>query len=75
MVSQPILYLPRQGLQSLEFGRGLILGYIIKSRNNVDELLTDHTNLAKAYNRLRFAVSQSLDSVEPEHRDQLLSPK
>ncbi|KAL4746056.1 CHAT domain-containing protein [Aspergillus terricola var. indicus] len=66
---------PEKALQMLEFGRGLILGYLIDSRSDVDQLQNDHPALAKEYDRLRHILSQPLDSVRPENRDQLLQWK
>ncbi|KAL4747469.1 CHAT domain-containing protein [Aspergillus terricola var. indicus] len=66
---------PERALQTLEFGRSLILGYLIDSRSDVDQLQNDHPALAKQYDRLRFILSQPLDSVLPEQKDQLLQEK
>ncbi|KAL4746335.1 CHAT domain-containing protein [Aspergillus terricola var. indicus] len=66
---------PEKALQMLEFGRGLILGYLVDSRNDVDRLQRDHPSLAKEYDQLRFVLSQALDSVHADSRDQLLQQK
>ncbi|KAL4776573.1 CHAT domain-containing protein [Aspergillus nidulans var. acristatus] len=66
---------PEKALQMLEFGRGLILGYLIDSRSDVDQLQHDHPALAKEYDRLRHILSQPLDAVLPESRNQLLQWK
>ncbi|KAG2421571.1 hypothetical protein HFD88_005546 [Aspergillus terreus] len=66
---------PAKALQQLEFGRGLILGYLIDSRGDIDQLQKDHPALAEEYDRLRFILSQSPDTVPPESREQLLQGK
>ncbi|KAL4770045.1 CHAT domain-containing protein [Aspergillus nidulans var. acristatus] len=66
---------PEKALQVLEFGRGLILGYLVDSRSDVDRLQGDYPELAKEYDRLRFILSQALDSVHAENRYQQLQQK
>lgn len=66
---------PAQALQSLEFGRGLVLGYLIDSRSDPEQLQFDHPHLAKEYNRLRFILSRPLDSVKSAGMEQLIELK
>jgi hypothetical protein len=49
-------------LQQLEFGRGLILGYIIDDRGDLLALRRDHQDLARRYESLRHQVDA--DGIE-----------
>ncbi|KAJ5884638.1 hypothetical protein N7495_009148 [Penicillium taxi] len=66
---------PNQALQHLEFGRGLILSYLIDSRNDVDQLHKDHPGLASEYDLLRRTLSQPLPSVESKDSAHILERK
>ncbi|KAJ5741581.1 hypothetical protein N7533_010990 [Penicillium manginii] len=46
-----------EGLQKLEFGRGLILRYMFDKHDSVQTLEQDHPNLAKEYKALLFRLS------------------
>ena len=61
-----------QGLQQLEFGRGIILGYLMDSRSHLTELENDHPCLADEYDALRFKAYTDIQEEEPVHRAQLL---
>jgi tetratricopeptide (TPR) repeat protein len=45
---------PRQALQRIEFGRVLILGYLLDGRSDLSELTLAHPDLAREYDELRF---------------------
>jgi tetratricopeptide (TPR) repeat protein len=45
---------PRQALQRIEFGRALILGYLLDGRSDLSELTLAHPDLAREYDELRF---------------------
>ncbi|GKT66816.1 TPR domain containing protein [Colletotrichum tofieldiae] len=64
-----------QALQQVEFGRGLILGYLIDSRSDVSILRKDHPDLANEFEQLRFSVSRPIDAVEPIVRDQAINER
>ncbi|KAL3435070.1 hypothetical protein BDV09DRAFT_195245 [Aspergillus tetrazonus] len=66
---------PGKALQILEFGRALILGYLVDSCSDVDRLQEDYPDLAKEYDQLLFILWQRLDSVHAENRYQLLQQK
>ncbi|KAL4759760.1 CHAT domain-containing protein [Aspergillus foveolatus] len=55
---------PEKAFQTLEFGRGLILGYLIDSRSDVDQLRNEYQDIAEQYDRLRLILSQSPNSVK-----------
>lgn len=60
-----------KALQQLEFGRGLILGYIIDSRSDLSALKSDCPTLGERYETLRFKASRQIDDQAPAIRDQL----
>ncbi|CAG7990217.1 unnamed protein product, partial [Penicillium salamii] len=66
---------PNQALQHLEFGRGLILGYLIDSRSDVDQLHKDHPRLATKYDDVRRTLSQPLPSEDSEDTAHLVERK
>ncbi len=61
-----------QGLQQVEFGRGIILGYLIDSRNDLTKLQNDYPHLANEYDDLRFKAYEDVEEIEPVTRAQLL---
>ncbi|KAL4748455.1 hypothetical protein BDW72DRAFT_205586 [Aspergillus terricola var. indicus] len=66
---------PAKALQLLEFGRGLILGYLIDSRSDPESLYADHPSLAQEYDRLRFILSRTVDSSDARSREDLIQSK
>lgn len=66
---------PGKALQILEFGRALILGYLVDNCSDVGRLQEDYPDLAKKYDQLLFILWQRLDSVHAENRYQLLQQK
>ena len=61
-----------QALQQLEFGRGIIFGYLIESRNDLTKLQNDHPRLANEYDALPFKAYTDIEEKEPVIRAQLL---
>ena len=61
-----------QGLKQVEFGRGIILGYLIDSRNDLTKLQNDYPHLANEYDALRFKAYEDVEEIEPVTRAQLL---
>jgi len=55
---------PEEALQRIEFGRVLILGYLIDSRSDLSELVRVDPELAAEYERLRFQASQDTGDQE-----------
>ena len=62
----------QQALQQLEFGRGIILGYLIDSRSNLTLLQKDYPGLAKEYDALRFKAYARIEEKQPVLREKLL---
>jgi hypothetical protein len=60
-----------EALRRIEFGRGLILGYLIDGQSDLLELERTHSTLAQEYEQLRFKVFRPADSDEPAIREQL----
>jgi len=60
-----------EALRRIEFGRGLILGYLIDGQSDLSELENAHPNLAKEYEQLRFKAFRQVDSDKPVIREQL----
>ncbi|RFU29015.1 hypothetical protein B7463_g7313, partial [Scytalidium lignicola] len=58
-----------KALQQLEFGRGLILGYIIDDRGNLSVLRRDYKDLVSNYTSLRYQVDA--DEIEDYRRAEL----
>ena len=50
-----------EALRRLEFGRGLVIGYVIDNRDNLSALKADHSDLAQRYEMLRSKISQPID--------------
>ena len=61
-----------QGLQQLEFGRGIILGYLMDSRSDLTKLQNDYPSLANEYEALRFKAYTDIEEKELVIRAQLL---
>lgn len=62
-------------LQQLEFGRGLILGYMIDSRSDLSELKRDQPTLAEEYATLRFKASRQINTEGSTGREVLLKER
>lgn len=62
-------------IQQLEFGRGMIVGYMIDSRSDLSELKKDFPKLAEQYETLGYKVSRKIDSQEASVRDRLLKDR
>jgi tetratricopeptide (TPR) repeat protein len=60
-----------EALRRIEFGRGLILGYLIDGQSDLSELERTHPTLAQEYEQLRFKAFRPADSDEPAIREQL----
>jgi len=45
---------PREALRRVEFGRALILGYLMDGRRDISELALAHPDLAREYDEVRF---------------------
>jgi tetratricopeptide (TPR) repeat protein len=59
-----------EALRRIEFGRGLILGYLIDGQSDLSELDQAHPGLAKEYEQLRFKAFRPVDSDKPAIREQ-----
>jgi hypothetical protein len=71
-----MLRVPQKGdvgeaLRRIEFGRALILGYLIDGRSDLSELEQAYPDLAKEYEQLRFKAFRSIDSAEQAIREQM----
>lgn len=66
---------PNEAIQHPEFGRGLILGYLIDSRNDVDQLHKDPPRLAAQYDDLRRTLSQYLPLGDSKDTARLVERK
>jgi tetratricopeptide (TPR) repeat protein len=64
---------PGRAVEYLEYGRGLIIGYLIEGRGDVSELADKYQEEAKKFERLRSQASQSIDPREPLDVRQRLS--
>ena len=65
----------QQGLEQLEFGRGIILGYLMDGRSDLTKLQKDHPHLANEYDALRFRAYTDIEEKEPVIRAQLLKER
>ena len=61
-----------QDLQQLEFGRGVILGYLMDGRSDLTKLQHDYPRLANEYGTLSFKAYTDIEEKEPLIREQLL---
>ena len=61
-----------RALQQLEFGRGVILGYLMDSRSDLSRLKNDYPYLANEYSALRFKAYADIEEKEPVIRAQLI---
>jgi hypothetical protein len=59
-----------EALRRIEFGRGLILGYLIDGQSDLSELEKTHLNLAKEYEQFRFKAFRQVTSDKPAIREQ-----
>lgn len=59
-------------IQQLEFGRAVILGYLMDGRNDLTRLQNDHPHLANIYGALRSKAYTDVEAMEPVLREQLL---
>lgn len=64
-----------EALESLEFGRGLILGYLIDGRSDLSELRKDHPSLARSYEALRWRALKQINTPYSAIRRQLLEER
>ncbi len=64
-----------QALQQLEFGRGIILGYLIDSRSDFTLLQKDYPGLATEYDALRFKAYAAIEEKQPVLREKLLKER
>ncbi|KAG5800538.1 hypothetical protein H9Q69_000425 [Fusarium xylarioides] len=65
--------LVKQALRQIEFGRGLILGYLIDSRSDISTLRLEHGDLANELEKWRFLISAPItDSDSPSKGDNRL---
>ncbi len=64
-----------QALQQLEFGRGIILGYLIDSRSDLTLLQKDYPGLAKEYDTLRFKAYAPIEEKQSLPLEQLLKER
>ncbi|EMD64887.1 hypothetical protein COCSADRAFT_356084 [Bipolaris sorokiniana ND90Pr] len=60
-----------EALRRIEFGRGLILGYLIDGQSDLSGLERTRPNLAKEYEQLRFMAFRQVNSEKPAIREQL----
>ena len=60
-----------QALQQLEFGRGIILGYLMDSRSDLNLLQKDYPGLAHEYDALRFKAYMHIEEKQPFLREKL----
>lgn len=57
--------LPEEALSAVEFGKGIVSGYIIDSRDELEALRTASSDLAREYESLRGLLCLSPDEPEP----------
>ncbi|KAH8724442.1 hypothetical protein GQ44DRAFT_801320 [Phaeosphaeriaceae sp. PMI808] len=64
-----------RALEHLEFGRGIILGYILDSRSELDDLKLDHPDLANLYEELRSKVNREFEPKASANEGWLLKER
>ena len=64
-----------QALQQLEFGRGIILGYLMDSRSDLTQLQKDFPDLANKYDALRSKAYAHIEEEQPVRRELLLKER
>lgn len=64
-----------RALQQLEFGRGIIFGYLMDSRSDLTKLQTDYPHLANEYDALRFKAYVDIETKKPVIHEQLLNER
>jgi hypothetical protein len=64
-----------RALEHLEFGRGIILGYILDSRSELNDLKQDHPDLAKLYEEERFKANREVGSGASANKERLLKER
>lgn len=64
-----------QALRYLEFGRGVILCYLIDGRSDLTNLQHDDPALANEYDAIRFQVYADIEEEEPVIRQKLLKKR
>jgi tetratricopeptide (TPR) repeat protein len=57
---------PHQALQRIEFGRALILEYLMVGRSDISELTMSHPDLAREYEELRFRALGKVDLLDDD---------
>ena len=65
----------QRALQQLEFGRGVILGYLIDGRNDLADLQNDYPHLANEYDALRYKAYTDIEAEEPVIREQMVKER
>jgi tetratricopeptide (TPR) repeat protein len=55
---------PRQALQRIEFGRALILGYLMDGRSDISKLTLSYPDLAREYEELRSRAFRTATKAE-----------
>ena len=56
----------------MEYGRGMILGYLMDSRNDLNKLQNDYPHLANEYEALRLKAYTDIEENKPVIRALLL---
>lgn len=65
-----------QALRQVEFGRGVILGYLIDTRSDVSVLRQSHPDLAEELERLRLIASRPISNREtPAVRERMIQDR
>lgn len=64
-----------QALQQVEFGRGLILGYLIDNKSDISLLKQADSSLADEFEEIRTAASRPIPDAEPALRQQAIQKR
>ncbi|KAF2258472.1 hypothetical protein CC78DRAFT_478747 [Lojkania enalia] len=64
-----------RALEHLEFGRGIILGYILDSRSEFNDLKLDHPDLANLYEELRSKANREFEPKASANEGWLLKER